>query len=116
MHALIQTAAFRSTDTNPVNVRVHIANGLLAIAESRERARVALSSIGLALPPKRIAINLAPADVLKEGAHFDLPIALGLLLAMGAVPKDAAADRVVLRAGACWRWVRCHSGENFAGE
>ncbi|MGB2240253.1 MAG: magnesium chelatase domain-containing protein [Candidatus Puniceispirillaceae bacterium] len=92
MHALIQTVAFRGIDTIPVNVQVHIANGLPAIAvvgladkavaESRERVRAALSSIGLALPPKRIAVNLAPADVLKEGAHFDLPIALGLLAAM----------------------------------
>ena len=129
MHALIQTVAFRGIDTIPVNVQVHIANGLPAIAvvgladkavaESRERVRAALSSIGLALPPKRIAVNLAPADVLKEGAHFDLPIALGLLMAMGVelgelalvdsiqvalgllvaigvVPQDAVADRVVL--------------------
>ena len=106
MHALIQTVAFRGIDTIPVNVQVHIANGLPAIAvvgladkavaESRERVRAALSSIGLALPPKRIAVNLAPADVLKEGAHFDLPIALGLLVAMGVVPQDAVADRVVL--------------------
>ena len=96
MHALIQTVAFRGIDTIPVNVQVHIANGLPAIAvvgladkavaESRERVRAALSSIGLALPPKRIAVNLAPADVLKERAHFDLPIALGLMVAMGAVP------------------------------
>ena len=62
-----------------------------AVAESRERVRAALSSIGLALPPKRIAVNLAPADVLKEGAHFDLPTALGLLVAMGVVPQDAVA-------------------------
>ena len=106
MHALIQTVAFRGIDTIPVNVQVHIANGLPAIAvvgladkavaESRERVRAALSSIGLALPPKCIAVNLAPADVLKEGAHFDLPIALGLLVAMGVVPQDAVADRVVL--------------------
>jgi len=67
-----------------------------AVAESRERVRAALSSIGLALPPKRIAVNLAPADVVKEGAHFDLPIALGLLMAMGVVPQDAVSDRVVL--------------------
>ena len=73
MHALIQT-----------------------VAESRERLRAALSSIGLALPSKRIAVNLAPADVLKEGAHFDLPIALGLLVAMGVVLQDAVADHVVL--------------------
>ena len=106
MHALIQTVAFRGIDTIPVNVQVHIANGLPAIAvvgladkavaESRERVRAALSSIGLALPPKRIVVNLASADLLKEGAHFDLPIALRLLVAMGMVPKDAVADRVVL--------------------
>ena len=91
MHALMQTVAFRGIDTIPVNVQVHIANGLPAIAvvgladkavaESRERVRAALSSIGLALPPKRIAVNLAPADVPKEGAHFDSPIGLGLLVA-----------------------------------
>ena len=106
MHALIQTVAFRGIDTIPVNVQVHIANGLPAIAvvgladkavaESRERVRAALSSIGLALPPKRIAVNLAPADVLKEGAHFDLPIALGLLVAMGVVPQAAG------QIGWCW--------------
>ncbi len=106
MHALVQTIAFRGIDTIPVDVQVHIANGLptiaivgladKAVAESRERVRAALSSIGLALPPKRIAVNLAPADVVKEGAHFDLPIALGLLIAMGVVSPDAIADRVVL--------------------
>ena len=102
MHALVQTIAFRGIDTIPVDVQVHIANGLptiaivgladKAVAESRERVRAALSSIGLALPPKRIAVNLAPADVVKEGAHFDLPIALGLLIAMGVVSPDAIAD------------------------
>ena len=102
MHALIQTVAFRGIDTIPVNVQVHIANGLPAIAvvgladkavaESRERVRAALSSIGLALPPKRIAVNLAPADVLKEGAHFDLPTALGLLVVMCVVLGELALD------------------------
>ena len=106
MHANIQTVAFHGIDTIAVDVQVHIANGLPAmaivgladksVAESKERVRAALTSIGLSLPPKRIAINLAPADVLKEGAHFDLPIALGLLVAMGVVPADAVADRVVL--------------------
>ena len=62
------------------------------VAESCERVRAALSSIGLALPPKCIAANLALADVVKEGAHFDLPIALGLLIAMGVVLPDAIAD------------------------
>ncbi len=106
MHAKIHTIAFRGIETIAVTVQIHIANGLPAIAivgladkavaESRERVRVALASIGLALPPKRIAVNLAPADVLKEGAHFDLPIALGLMVAMGVVPRDAVEDALVL--------------------
>ena len=81
-----------------VDVQVQTAAGLpaftivglpdKAVAESRERVRAALVAIGLALPPKRITVNLAPADVLKEGSHFDLPIALGLLVAMGVLPGD----------------------------
>ena len=76
-------------------MQVHSANGLptiaifgladKAVAESCERVRAALSSIGMALPSKRIAVNLARADVVKEGAHFDLSIALGSLIAMGVV-------------------------------
>ena len=106
IHASIKTVAFRGIDTIPVEVQVHIANGLpamaivgladKAVAESRERVRAALASIGLALPPKRIAINLAPADVVKEGAHFDLPIALGLLVAIGTVPPDSVDGALVL--------------------
>ena len=106
MHAAITTVAFRGIETIPVEVQVHIANGLpamaivgladKAVAESRERVRAALGSIGLALPPKRIAVNLAPADVVKEGAHFDLPIALSLLVAMGAILSDAVANMLVL--------------------
>ena len=57
-----------------------------AVAESRERVRGALNAIGLALPPKRITVNLAPADLPKEGSHYDLPIALGLMVAMGPWP------------------------------
>ena len=74
-HGAIPTVGFRVIDTIPVEVQVHIGNGLpamaivsladKAVAESRERVRAALRSIGLALPPKRIAVNLAPADVVK---------------------------------------------------
>ena len=102
----ITTVAFPRIETIPVEVQVHIANGLpamaivgladKAVAESLERVRAALGSIELALPPKRIAVNLAPADVVKEGAHFDLPIALSLLVAMGAIPSDAVANMLVL--------------------
>jgi len=106
MQAKIHTIAFRGVDTIPVDVQVHLSNGLpsmaivglgdKAVAESKERVRAALSSMGLAMPPKRIAINLAPADLLKEGSHFDLPIALGLMLAMGVLPQDSLDEFIVL--------------------
>ena len=67
-----------------------------AVAESRERVRAALTAIGLALPPKRITVNLAPADLPKEGSHYDLPIVLGL---MGAVGDPR---RTMLAAMRCW--------------
>ena len=59
------------------------------MTEARERVRSALHGLGLSIPPKRITINLAPADVQKEGSHFDLPIALALLAAMDVIPADA---------------------------
>ena len=106
MHAKIHTIAFRGIETIAVTVQIHIANGLpamaivgladKAVAESCERVRAALASIALALPPKRIAVNLAPADVSKEGVHFDLPSALGLMVAMDVVPRDAVEDALVL--------------------
>lgn len=104
MVASVQTIAFSGIEVTPVEVQVHMAPGLpsflvvglpdKAIAESRERVRAAIQSLGLALPAKRIIVNLAPADLAKEGSHFDLPIALGLLVAMGVVPQDAL-DRMV---------------------
>ena len=106
MQAKIKTLAFRGIDTTPVDVQVHLSNGLpsmaivgladKAVAESKERVRAALSSMGLALPPKRIAVNLAPADLAKEGSHYDLPIALGLMVAMGVLPADSFDGMVVL--------------------
>lgn len=98
MVARVKTVAFQGIDTLDIDVQVHIASGLprftivglpdKAVGESRERVRAALASLGLALPPKRITINLSPADVAKEGGHFDLPIALGLLAAMGVVAEE----------------------------
>jgi magnesium chelatase family protein len=106
MVARIRTVAFQGIDVLDVDVQVQIAEGLpaftivglpdKAVAESRERVRAALSAMGLALPPKRITVNLAPADLLKEGSHFDLPIALGLLETMGVVPRDALAGFAAL--------------------
>ena len=60
-----------------------------AVGESRERVRAAFAGLGLALPAKRLIVNLAPADLPKEGSHYDLPIALGLLAVMGVVAPDA---------------------------
>ena len=58
--------------------------------------RAALYASGLTLPPKRITVNLAPADLPKEGSHYDLPIALGLMAAMGAIPSDALINHLVI--------------------
>jgi magnesium chelatase family protein len=60
-----------------------------AVAESRERVRSALVASGLVIPAKRIVVNLAPADLPKEASHYDLPVALGVMAAIGAVPPDA---------------------------
>src|ERR1700755_1010721 len=62
-----------------------------AVSEARERVRSALIASGLALPARRITVNLAPADLPKEGSHYDLPIALGLMAAIGAVPQATFA-------------------------
>ncbi|GAB5376782.1 MAG: YifB family Mg chelatase-like AAA ATPase [Acuticoccus sp.] len=67
-----------------------------AVAESRERVRAALSAVGLSLPPRRIIVNLAPADLPKAGSHYDLPIALGLMAALGAIPAEAVSECLVL--------------------
>lgn len=106
MQSSVLTVAYRGIETLDVSVQVHMSNGLpamaivgladKAVAESKERVRAALSSLGLALPAKRIAVNLSPADLLKEGAHFDLPIAMGLLTAMGVLPSDCLNEHVLL--------------------
>ena len=67
-----------------------------AVSEARERVRAALVASGLALPARRITVNLAPADLPKEGSHYDLPIALGLMAAIGAIPPDALSGFTVL--------------------
>jgi magnesium chelatase family protein len=105
--AHIYTVAFQGVDAREVDVQVHIGDsgggqfnivGLAdkAVAESRERVRAALAAIGLALPFKRITVNLAPADLPKEGSHYDLPIALGLLAAMGVLPASEMANYTAL--------------------
>jgi len=100
------TVAFQGIEAVPVDVQVQIGPGQVvfnivglpdkAVAESRERVRSALMASGLAMPLKRITVNLAPADLPKEGSHFDLPIAVALMAAMGAIPADALAGYTVL--------------------
>ncbi len=102
----VATVAFEGIEARPVDVQVQIANGSVlfmvvglpdkAVGESRERVRAALTASGLAMPAKRITVNLAPADMPKEGSHYDLPIALGIMAGIGAIPADALAGYTVL--------------------
>lgn len=105
--AHIYTVAFQGIEAREVDVQVHVSDtgngqfnivGLAdkAVAESKERVRVALSAVGLSLPYTRITVNLAPADLPKEGSHYDLPIALGLLAAMGVLPASELERYVAL--------------------
>jgi len=66
------------------------------VSESRERVQSALSAMGLALPPKRITINLSPADLSKDGSHYDFPIALALLAAMGVTDAEQLAELLAI--------------------
>src|SRR5215471_10851156 len=102
----VTTVAFEGIEARAVDVQVQVAPGLpafnvvglpdKAVSEARERVRAALVASGLALPARRITVNLAPADVPKEGSHYDLPIALGLMAAIGALPADALSGFTVL--------------------
>ena len=106
MTSRVSTVAFQGIDAVPVDVQVQFLSGQVqfnvvglgdkAVAESRERVRAALFAVGLALPGKRLAVNLSPADLPKEGSHYDLPIALGLLAAMGVIPHDFLSRYVVI--------------------
>lgn len=105
MVAQLTTFAFHGVEARPVSVQVQMTGGNAftivglpdkAVSEARERVRAALAAIGLGLPPKRVTVNLAPADLPKEGGHFDLPIALGLMIEMGAAPRDAAEGFAVI--------------------
>lgn len=102
----IPTVAFKGLEVQPIEVEVFMTSGLpgttivglpdKAVAESRERVRSALNAMGLALPPKRITINLAPADCLKEGSHYDLPIALAILGFLNIIDPMQLSEYVVL--------------------
>ncbi|MGI4851156.1 MAG: YifB family Mg chelatase-like AAA ATPase [Janthinobacterium lividum] len=106
MVARINTVAFVGIDPLPVDVQVQMTTGLpafqivglpdKAVAESRERVRAALYAMGLALPPKRITVNLSPADLAKEGSHYDLPIALGILVCLDVLPREDLSHFIAL--------------------
>lgn len=106
MYAKIKTVAFIGIEAREINVQVQVASGLpaftivgladKAVAESRERVRAAMNALGIGLPPKRITVNLAPADLPKIGSHYDLPIALGLMAATGAIPADLLENYCVI--------------------
>ncbi|NBN65691.1 YifB family Mg chelatase-like AAA ATPase [Pannonibacter tanglangensis] len=106
MVSRVTTVAFQGVEALPVDVQVMVGAGAVAftivglpdkaVGESRERVRAALLASGLALPAKRVTVNLAPADLPKEGSHYDLPIALGIMAAIGAIPGDMLQDYVVL--------------------
>ena len=106
MVSRVRTVAFQGIEAVAVDVQVMIAPGKKnihivglpdkAVAESRERVQAALHASGLSMPPKKVTVNLAPADLPKEGSHYDLPIALGLMAALGAIPGDALSGYVVL--------------------
>ncbi|MEM9395102.1 MAG: YifB family Mg chelatase-like AAA ATPase [Pseudomonadota bacterium] len=100
------TVAFEGVEARMVEVQCALSPGLpsfavvglpdKAVSEAKERVRAAIGALGLALPSKRITVNLSPADLPKEGSHFDLPIALSLLAALSVVPPDAVAGTVAL--------------------
>ncbi|WP_419738874.1 YifB family Mg chelatase-like AAA ATPase [Ruegeria sp.] len=106
MVARAHTVAFQGVDARPVEVQCAVSPGLpafsivglpdKAVSEARDRVRSALGAMAIALPSKRITINLSPADLPKEGSHFDLPIAVALLSALEIIPADAAEGTVAL--------------------
>jgi len=101
-----ESVTFEGASAKPVTVQVQLAGGTptfvvvgladKAVAESRERVRAAFAAIGLSLPSKRLIVNLAPADQPKEGSHFDLPIAMGLLSALGVLPPDVLEEHLAM--------------------
>src|SRR4029450_9247862 len=106
MTATVATVAYLGLEARHVEVQGQLTAGLprftivglpdKAVAESRERVHAALAAIGLALPPRRVTVNLSPADLPKEGSHFDLPIALCLLAAIGAADGETLSHYVVV--------------------
>lgn len=106
MGARTYTVAFEGVEARLVEVQCAVVPGMpgfaivglpdKAVNEARERVRAALAALGIALPTRKITVNLSPADLPKEGSHFDLPVALALLAALGILPEDAVEGTVAL--------------------
>lgn len=106
MLSTVKSVAFSGIEVQEIEVQTHIGAGLpcfnivglaaKSIAESRDRVRAVFNSIGLGLPAKRITINLAPADIMKNGTHFDLCIALSILVAMEVVAQEEVGNFIIL--------------------
>ena len=106
MLSRVRTVAFNGLETLNVELQTQISSGLpsftivglpdKAVAESKERIRAAFCSLGIKLPPKRITVNLAPADIVKEGTHYDLPLALGILSGMGLISQEKLSYYIVV--------------------
>ena len=104
--ALTHTVAFEGLEARRVEVQCAVTPGLpgfsvvglpdKAVSEARERVKAALAALAIALPSKKITVNLSPADLPKEGSHFDLPIALALLTAIGVIPRERASEAMAL--------------------
>jgi magnesium chelatase family protein len=104
--AIVSTVAYLGLEARSVECQVQVAPGVpafvvvglgdKAVGESRERVRAAIAAIGLSFPPKRVTVNLSPADLPKEGSHYDLPIALALLAAMGVIDAETLSEYVVV--------------------
>ena len=106
MQARINTIAFSGLEVLDVDLQVQISSGMpafnivglpdKAVAESKERVRAAFSAVGISFPTDRITVNLSPANLLKEGSHFDLPIATGILACMKILPQEELSDYIIL--------------------
>lgn len=106
MLSRINTIAFNGLETQDIDLQVQISSGMpsftivgladKAVAESRERVRAALNTIGISFPAKRVTINLAPADLIKEGSHYDLGVALGIISCLGIIPLEDVSNYIVL--------------------
>ena len=106
MYCSVLSATVSGMEMIPVQVEADVSDGMpqftmvgyvsAQVKEAQDRVRTALKNMGISLPPKRITINLSPADVRKEGSRFDLPIAAGVLMTLGRIPPGSLRKPIVL--------------------